>query len=178
MSDAPVFSRSLVNLSEWLSYTWEERTFHGKHVLLWIVFMHLVVFSSRILNGLFYSCVHHIQESRFQLWLAVSQFKYTDGQIKAVSDLFASSVCAYVPLGGVKRGLGVWHSVTYCARLWCEWHREWERDCVCYTGKCNKGTWKYIYIRKKKENHPKIPQKQSPPKAVNVSCTELTVHGV
>lgn len=75
---------------------------------------------------LVYSCVHHTQESGFQLWLAVSQFKYTDGQIKALSDLFASFVCAYVPLGSVKRGLSVWHSVTYCVRFWRERHREWE----------------------------------------------------
>lgn len=58
-------------------------------------------------NWLVYSCVHHIQESGSQLRLAVSQSKYTDGQIKASADLFASSACAYVPLGGVKRGLSV-----------------------------------------------------------------------
>lgn len=32
--------------------------------------------------------------------------------------------------------------------------------------------------KEKKENHPKIPQKQSSPKAVNVRYTELTVHNV
>lgn len=108
----------------WISS--ENTNSSGVFILFWIVFMHVVVFPSRILDGLFYSGMHHIQELGFQLWLAVSQFKYTDGQIKASSDLFASFVCAYVPLGGVKRGPSVWHSVTYCARIWCEWHREWK----------------------------------------------------